>query len=679
MIKTSLISFIGVLLFPFLSYAAGTTFTAAGADQTYVAPATQSLWVQLWGAGGGGGGNGPAGNCVGGGGSGGVGGAGSYTQGYITITPNQTLRVIVGAGGVGAGSSYTYGGGAPTQANGSCGGQAWGGSGGGRSAVANSTTDLITAGGGGGGGEAGHSNCCGNNGGNGGAGGATNASTQTGSYNGAWGTQYQGGYGGTDGYGSGGGGGGGYYGGGGGGGGLCGATWCYGGGSGVATGGPGAWGGGGGGGMSYCPGRGCTISAGAGGSGGGGGGGTGVSGTVVITPAPTNPVVSGPARLNVGSNGTYTFQSSDPQGGTIAYTIDWDNNGVVDERVPASGYVGSGAQQSATHQWSSAGTYTYGIAAVTQAGLFSETTSGSVVVTVFPSCSVTLSPSSINTGQSSTLSYSSSGASWMSIANVGYVTPDQSGSFPVQPNATTDYSCTAGNPQGDTSTQPAILTVNQPPACSISVDPSSVPSGTDATLTWSSSNASSLTISPLGSVALNGSQQVSPAQTTTYSGTATGAGGSAACTAPANATNTLSISCTPSYTCSGDTIQYTDSSCQTSSVTTCSSPGYCSAGSSSCLTSTMNVNGHLSVSSSLVRKGGRVTLTWSVTDAQSCSVSGSNGDSFPGSSSPSGGQLSGILPYSTTFHLHCVGLTDSLVPTIDEYVAVYTAPTWREL
>ncbi|MCA9324891.1 hypothetical protein KDA23_02370, partial [Candidatus Saccharibacteria bacterium] len=107
-----------------------------------------SVTVKVWGAGGGAG----AGNNQSG--SGGDGGGGGYAKSVLTVTPGETLNVVVGTGGAGAGGNRR------------------GGSGGGFSAVLRSSTYLIQAGGGGGGGGA--EGTSRGNGGNGGAGGGSN-------------------------------------------------------------------------------------------------------------------------------------------------------------------------------------------------------------------------------------------------------------------------------------------------------------------------------------------------------------------------------------------------------------------------------------------------------------------------------------------------------------------------
>lgn len=113
---------------------------------TYTVPAgVTSITVKTWG-GGGGGAAGSAGS-----GRGGHGGGGGYSKAVITVTPGETLDVLVGTGGASAAANSR------------------GGNGGGFSALQRSGTDLLKAGGGGGGGGTQGSGV----GGQGGAGGGT--------------------------------------------------------------------------------------------------------------------------------------------------------------------------------------------------------------------------------------------------------------------------------------------------------------------------------------------------------------------------------------------------------------------------------------------------------------------------------------------------------------------------
>jgi peptidoglycan-associated lipoprotein len=66
------------------------------------------------------------------------------------------------------------------------------------------------------------------------------------------------------------------------------------------------------------------------------------------------------------------------------------------------------------------------------------------------------------------------------------------------------------------------------PTVSIQANPTTIDKGGSSTLTWTSTDATQLTVSPdVGSVNAQGSTQVSPANSTTYTITASGPGGSA--------------------------------------------------------------------------------------------------------------------------------------------------------
>ena len=63
------------------------------------------------------------------------------------------------------------------------------------------------------------------------------------------------------------------------------------------------------------------------------------------------------------------------------------------------------------------------------------------------------------------------------------------------------------------------------PTASISVNPNSIQAGQSASLTWQTTNATDVSIDGIGAVQANGSQSVSPTDSTTYHLTAKGAGG----------------------------------------------------------------------------------------------------------------------------------------------------------
>src|SRR5215469_13226217 len=66
------------------------------------------------------------------------------------------------------------------------------------------------------------------------------------------------------------------------------------------------------------------------------------------------------------------------------------------------------------------------------------------------------------------------------------------------------------------------------PTVNLQASPTVIQKGDSVTLTWSSTNATSLNLSPgVGNVSAEGSQRVTPQDTVTYTITATGPGGSA--------------------------------------------------------------------------------------------------------------------------------------------------------
>jgi peptidoglycan-associated lipoprotein len=83
-------------------------------------------------------------------------------------------------------------------------------------------------------------------------------------------------------------------------------------------------------------------------------------------------------------------------------------------------------------------------------------------------------------------------------------------------------------PAQPTTTQPAVTAPPARPTVTLQASSTFIQNGESTTLTWSSTNATTLTVSPtVGSVAPEGSSKVSPTESTTYTITATGPGGTA--------------------------------------------------------------------------------------------------------------------------------------------------------
>ncbi len=141
---------------------------------------------------------------------------------------------------------------------------------------------------------------------------------------------------------------------------------------------------------------------------------------------------------------------------------------------------------------------------------------------------VTLSanPPTIVQGQCTTLTWSSTNATGVSL-DPGVGSVDPSGSRQVCPASTTQFTIAATGP-GGRGTAAATVTVNPPPAATValSANPPTIVQGQCATLTWSSTNATGVSLDPgVGSVDPSGSRQVCPASTTQFTIAATGPGG----------------------------------------------------------------------------------------------------------------------------------------------------------
>ncbi len=109
----------------------------------------------------------------------------------------------------------------------------------------------------------------------------------------------------------------------------------------------------------------------------------------------------------------------------------------------------------------------------------------------------------------------------------------------MTPFLSTTYTLTATG-AGGTVTCPATVTVTVlPPApvCTLSANPTSVAPGGSSTLTWTTQNATSISLNQgIGGVAASGSQSVTPSGTTTYILTASGNGGTVTCPATVTVT-----------------------------------------------------------------------------------------------------------------------------------------------
>jgi len=139
-------------------------------------------------------------------------------------------------------------------------------------------------------------------------------------------------------------------------------------------------------------------------------------------------------------------------------------------------------------------------------------------------------PSTITAGESSTLSWSVTGATSVTIDN-GIGSVALSGTTVVNPTTTTTYTLTATNSAGSVTasvTVTVLILTGFPIIDSFLANPSIImPIGGSSTLSWSVTDATTVTIdNGIGSVALSGSTVVNPTTDTTYTLTATNSVGS---------------------------------------------------------------------------------------------------------------------------------------------------------
>ncbi|MDR3570924.1 MAG: hypothetical protein P4L81_01855 [Candidatus Pacebacteria bacterium] len=426
-----------------------------------------------------------------------------------------------------------------------------------------------------------------------------------------------------------------------------------------------------------------TVTVGSGGAWGGyydSHGGLGAPGEVAISWSGTPPVPS--CSITITPN-PLTYGSS--------ATLKWSSNNATSFYINSIGYVGASGSTIV-----SPGATTNYNGSVSNAG-GNGTCPATLTVNppATPMATIAASSSSIYAGQSTNLTATFVAGSGDSLTGDNIDSPigtglgadtnpgpksivfstTTPGTYTFYARATTSY-----YPSWTTYAQTSI-TVNAAPQCAISLTPTSITQGQSATLAYSSSNVTGFSINNVGSIAPNttGSIVVSPTQSTDYTGTASVSGYSAQCAAAGTIPlGTLTVSCTPAYSCSGQTIQYTDSSCHVTTVTTCQAPQFCQSGSSQCQYPTVSVTQHLKVVPNLVSSGQSAQIYWNIdpNSAQSCTVTAPNGDSWTGFSSQTGGNTSKAISAQTTYTLYCKPWGTS--PALNESQTVNLAPTYHE-
>lgn len=162
-------------------------------------------------------------------------------------------------------------------------------------------------------------------------------------------------------------------------------------------------------------------------------------------------------------------------------------------------------------------------------------------------------PSEITAGSSTALRWKVIGATSVSIDH-GIGNVPEAGMTMVSPTTTTTYALTATNEAGSVTASVQVVVVSTAPVAGLPIvnyftaNPNSITAGGSTTLSWSVSNAASVTIEPgVGTVGFSGSSVVSPTATTTYTLTATNAAGSRTASAQVIVISGYTPPATPSF------------------------------------------------------------------------------------------------------------------------------------
>jgi hypothetical protein len=176
------------------------------------------------------------------------------------------------------------------------------------------------------------------------------------------------------------------------------------------------------------------------------------------------------------------------------------------------------------HSRSSIGLCTLLLALIAVAGSATSFAASKPTITSF-----TAAPAIMVYGGSSKLTWTTTGATVIAITPGTFKSLSASGSFTVEPTATTTYTLTATNSAGSVESTTTVTVSNPQPITSFTASPVSIKSGASSTLTWTTTGATGIAITPgtFNSTSASGSTTVTPTATTTYTLTATSSAGSA--------------------------------------------------------------------------------------------------------------------------------------------------------
>ena len=289
--------------------------------------------------------------------------------------------------------------------------------------------------------------------------------------------------------------------------------------------------------------------------------------------------------------------------------------------------------------------------------------------------SFTADPTSISSGASSTLSWAVAGAASIAITPGTFTSTSATGSASVSPTVTTTYTLTATNAAGPTASTLTVTvnTSSKPTIDSFTASPPSITSGSSSTLSWATTGATSIAITPgtFTSTSATGSASVSPTVTTTYTLTATNAAGSNTSTAKVTVTSGGSPLAITTTSCPGGTQGAAYEGCTI--VATGGSPPY---------TFSVAVNSNVpplpegmsldattgAISSSLIGGQGTYTPEFVVTDSTGAQATQNISMAINGNNA----FLANIFPSTSIFHHRVDAATTSLPVDTSPAAPIYS-------
>lgn len=248
--------------------------------------------------------------------------------------------------------------------------------------------------------------------------------------------------------------------------------------------------------------------------------------TVTVKPAPpTVTFIAAPPNIQRG-------QSS---------TLSWTTNNATSVSINQG--IGTVALNG-TKTVSPTATKTYTITVKGTGGTVTAQATVTIQV-ILPAVIFSAEPTIIQLGALSTLTWTSSNATSVSIDN-GIGSIALNGSKTVTPSQTTTYTLTARGTGGTVTAQVEVQVNTTPaPTVTLTAAPQTIFPGETSLLCWRTENADSVSIdNNVGDVATEGTIQVTPAATTTYTATATNAGGTASASVTISVDDTLRPSAT---------------------------------------------------------------------------------------------------------------------------------------